>query len=112
MAQVNEKILGMLVRAIVNIADPAQIILFGSAARGEAGGDSDLDILVVVSGSFNRRRCRTDLYVDIMTRLGRFNIPLDLLLFTRSEVREWRPYRNHVISRALREGMVLYEKKM
>jgi predicted nucleotidyltransferase len=33
---------------IVATADPARVILFGSVARGEAGPESDLDLLVVL----------------------------------------------------------------
>src|SRR5690606_20106517 len=37
-----------VVEDIVASVEPAQIILFGSAARGEMGPDSDLDLLVVL----------------------------------------------------------------
>ena len=42
------KILDDLVRRIVEVAHPRQIILFGSAARGDMGPQSDIDVLVVV----------------------------------------------------------------
>ena len=34
--------------------DPLQILVFGSRARGEARGDSDVDLLVVVNSSDGR----------------------------------------------------------
>lgn len=37
-----------LLRSIVAEFAPRKVILFGSAARGEAGPDSDLDLLVVL----------------------------------------------------------------
>jgi uncharacterized protein (DUF433 family) len=37
-----------LLDAIVAHFDPLQVILFGSRARGEAGADSDIDLLVVL----------------------------------------------------------------
>ena len=43
-------VLDEVVQRIVAVADPEKIILFGSAARGELGPDSDLDLLVVKSG--------------------------------------------------------------
>lgn len=37
-----------LLDAVVAHFDPIQVILFGSRARGEAGADSDIDLLVVL----------------------------------------------------------------
>jgi uncharacterized protein len=37
-----------LLDAVVAHFDPVQVILFGSRARGEAGADSDIDLLVVL----------------------------------------------------------------
>jgi predicted nucleotidyltransferase len=38
-----------MVQRIVNKFHPEKIILFGSQARGTAGPDSDVDLLVVMS---------------------------------------------------------------
>lgn len=40
------KILAEIVRRIVAAAHPLRIMLFGSAARGETGSNSDFDLLV------------------------------------------------------------------
>ena len=45
----SEGILQEIVRRIVEVAKPEKIILFGSAARGELGPDSDLDFLIIKS---------------------------------------------------------------
>jgi predicted nucleotidyltransferase len=37
-----------LLKRVVDHLDPVQVILFGSHARGDAGPDSDWDLLVVV----------------------------------------------------------------
>jgi predicted nucleotidyltransferase len=47
-------VLADIVARIVKVAKPEQIILFGSAARGQMGPHSDVDLLVVKSGRFNR----------------------------------------------------------
>ena len=96
---------------IIRAVHPDEIVLFGSSARGDGRPDSDIDLLIIVPGSFNGKRNRLDMYGDLMSGLGRYCMPIDILLFTRSEVREWKSYRNHVISRAYREGRVIYEKK-
>ncbi len=49
-------VLGEIVHRIVEVARPERIILFGSAARGQMGGDSDVDLLVVVEPGVHRRR--------------------------------------------------------
>ena len=43
-------LLAEAVRRAVEVARPIRIILFGSAARGTMGPDSDFDLLVVVPG--------------------------------------------------------------
>ena len=43
--------LAEIVRRIVAAYEPERVYLFGSYARGDAGPDSDYDILVVVPGS-------------------------------------------------------------
>jgi len=42
------KLVPSILDEVVATADPARVILFGSVARGEAGPDSDLDLLVVL----------------------------------------------------------------
>lgn len=41
-------LLGHVVRQIAERFDPERVILFGSHARGDAGPDSDVDLLVVM----------------------------------------------------------------
>ena len=45
-----------LVTQVVRAVSPLKIILFGSAARGQAGPDSDIDLLVVMPEGTHRRR--------------------------------------------------------
>src|SRR5437764_488199 len=49
-------ILANIVKRVVKAAQPEKIVLFGSAARGEMGPDSDYDFLVIKGGKFNRHR--------------------------------------------------------
>jgi uncharacterized protein len=44
----SEETIVEITRRIVEASQPVRVYLFGSAARGEAGPDSDLDFLVVV----------------------------------------------------------------
>ncbi len=47
MIEVTDEVLDAMVRAIVDAVDPEQVWLFGSRARGQAGPESDVDLLVV-----------------------------------------------------------------
>ncbi len=55
-------ILDEVVRRTVEAVHPVRIILLGSAARGEMGPNSDLDILVVMPDGCDRRAVSGTLY--------------------------------------------------
>jgi predicted nucleotidyltransferase len=52
---VSAEMIDKLVRTLVAAASPPEVILFGSYAWGEAGDDSDIDLLVV-DGSVPSKR--------------------------------------------------------
>lgn len=60
--QPNPQLIEELVRRIVEFVHPLRIILFGSAARGEMGPDSDFDVLVVMPDGTHRRRTAQEIY--------------------------------------------------
>ena len=93
-----------LVRRILTVVRPQKIILFGSSARGEAGPDSDLDILVVMPDGIHRRKTAKTIY----RRLGGLGISKDVVVVTESDVREYRENPSLVLYPALREGRELY----
>lgn len=98
-----------MVAAIVEEIDPEQVILFGSHARGDTSDSSDVDLVVVVSEPFGENRDRGAEAVRIWRALANFEVPKDILVYSRDEVEYWRDSLNHVLARALREGEVLYE---
>ncbi len=96
-----------MVRRIVAKFRPEKIILFGSYARGTAGPDSDVDLLVVMpSGALSRR----EQAVQIRCALYEFGIPKDVIVATAQEVERCRNLIGHIIRPAMREGKVLYER--
>ena len=110
MAQVDDALLQQMTATIVEAADPEQVILFGSRARGEAWADSDVDLVVVEAEPFGPDRDRGAEETRIWRALAKFHVPKDILVYSLDEVDRWRGSRNHVLARALREGRVLYER--
>jgi predicted nucleotidyltransferase len=95
-----------MARRIAKLFDPEQVILFGSHARGEAGPDSDVDLLVVmdVEGS------KLEKSIDIGVALHDFDVPKDVIV-VRPEEFAWRRNCVGTIERpAAREGKVLYAR--
>ena len=65
-----------MVQRIVSQFNPETIILFGSHARGEAGPDSDVDLLVVMAVEGSKRRKATEIDVALFG----INVPVDLIV--------------------------------
>src|ERR1700738_1939948 len=63
-------ILADVVRSIVRVAEPEKIVLFGSAARGTMGPDSDYDLLVIKRGKFNSHRVTPAIYRNFAGELA------------------------------------------
>ncbi|MGH9427717.1 MAG: nucleotidyltransferase domain-containing protein [Terriglobia bacterium] len=93
-----------LVQRIVEIAYPLRVILFGSAARGEMGPHSDLDILVVMPDGVHRRKTAQEIY----RHLWGFGFAKDIVVVTESDVREYASNPYLIIKGALEEGKELY----
>jgi predicted nucleotidyltransferase len=110
MGAVAEDVIAKVTDAIVKTSHPLKIILFGSAARGEAGASSDLDFLIIGDGSFDASRSRRRELGNIHRSLSDIKIPIDVLLYSKQEFDAWKDSINHVIARANREGKVVYER--
>ena len=102
----DEPLLREVVARIRRTVDPDRVILFGSRARGDAGPESDLDILVVAPSPLPRWKRTVPLY----RALAGLGVPKDVVWWTPDEIDEWREVRTHFITTAVREGTVLYER--
>jgi uncharacterized protein len=95
-----------MVDRIVKRFDPEKIILFGSHARGDAGPDSDVDLLVVMPVAGSKR----DKMVEIGVALHDIPLPKDIIVTTPEDF-EWRKEIVGTIERpAVQEGKVLYAR--
>ena len=97
-------ILADIVSRIVTVAKPEKIILFGSAARGQMGPNSDVDLLVIKSGRFNRGRLVEELYM----RMEGADEAVDIVVATPEDVQAYGDTPWLVIGPALKEGTVVY----
>ncbi|MBF0624724.1 MAG: nucleotidyltransferase domain-containing protein [Magnetococcales bacterium] len=91
--------------ALLAAAGPSRVILFGSYARGDAGEQSDLDLLVVEPVVENRVREMTRL----QQLLRPLRIPVDLLVCSRDEMEERRTHSSGTIYWALQEGRIIHD---
>jgi predicted nucleotidyltransferase len=101
---VSEEILREIVRRVVEVAKPEKIILFGSAARGEMGPDSDVDLLVVKRGKYDRSRLAGDIYMN----LHGVGQAVDVIVVTPEDVERYRDTHCLIIKPALQEGTEVY----
>jgi predicted nucleotidyltransferase len=101
-----ERIIDQMVLRIVERFDPERIILFGSAARGEAGPESDVDLLVVMPIHGSRR----EKAVEIGVAVNDIPVPKDIFVTTPEDF-EWRKDIVGTIERpAVREGRLVYAR--
>ena len=82
-----------------------KVILFGSAAQGEASAYSDLDFIVVMPGEEGFAYWSRRLYAEIERRVA-----VDFLPYNEREFAEVQRH-SRLIRHALRTGKVVYEKK-
>ena len=92
-----------IIRRIVEVAQPEKIILFGSAARGEMGPHSDVDLLVIKSGVH-----RLELTGQICRHMHGVGEAVDIIVVTPEDVERYRHSHALVMAPALREGKVIY----
>jgi predicted nucleotidyltransferase len=99
-----EEIIDEAVRLTVDAVKPLRIIVFGSAARGEMGEDSDLDLLVVMpDGTHRRETART-----VRSALLPIEMAIDVVVATEDDLVRYGDNFSLVYYPALREGRTVY----
>ena len=93
-----------LVRQIVAAVQPLQVVLFGSAARGEMGPESDVDLLVVVPDGTHRRKTAQLLYRTLDSR----GHPFDVIVATPSDLERHKDAVGLIYRDILHEGREVY----
>jgi uncharacterized protein len=102
--RVAPRVLKDIIARVVAAAAPERIVLFGSAARGAMGPNSDVDLLVIKGGKYDRGRLTERIYLNLRGA----GEAVDLVVVTPGEVERYRDTHCLVICPALREGRAVY----
>jgi predicted nucleotidyltransferase len=100
-----DRVLADIVRRLVDAYQPERVYLFGSIARGEAGPDSDYDLMLVVPDDAPPERQDSDLAYRALRGTG---VATDVIVWKSSAFER----RKHVVTSlpatVLREGKLLH----
>ncbi len=98
--------LNEIIRRIVEVARPEKIVMFGSAAKGHMGPNSDVDLLVVKRGAN-----RLELAGRIYRNLHGVGEAVDVIVVRPEDVERYRDSHALVIAPAMKEGKVVYDAR-
>lgn len=100
----DSKLVDDLVNRIVTAIHPIKIVMFGSAAQGSIGPDSDIDVMVVVPDGTHCLNTAQYLYRQM---LG-FSFPVDILVTTPGMLEQHKNNIGLVYHIILAEGREIY----
>ena len=101
----DDPVLAEIVRRLVEAYQPERIYLFGSHARGEAGPDSDYDLMVVVPETASPERHGSRLAYEVLWGVG---TAADVLVWTKDAFAGQLHLRASLPSTIMSEGRLLY----
>ncbi len=101
---VDGSVLDEVVRRVVEVARPEKVILFGSAARGQLGPRSDLDLLVIADTD-DRYETAGEIYAGLYG----VGIAVDVLVATPEQVERHKDTPGLAYKHALEEGRLVYD---
>ncbi len=94
-----------IVERIATVLSPQLNIVFGSAARHEAGDHSDLDILVVMDTDLKSAKRAAAIHKQTTD----FMMPMDVFVLTPSEYEANKDDEYSFVSEIVRTGTVVYD---
>ncbi|MBN2027963.1 MAG: nucleotidyltransferase domain-containing protein [Actinobacteria bacterium] len=103
--QSQDDVLDEIVRRLIEAYQPERIILFGSIARGDAGPDSDYDLLVIVPDNAPLERRRSRLAYE---RLWGTGAAADVLVWTKNYFESRLHLKASLSATIAEEGKILY----
>ena len=97
-----------VVRRLVEAYQPERIYLFGSVARGDAGPDSDFDLLVIVPDDAEPERRRSRLACQVLRGTG---TAVDVVVWRRGRFERRATVVTSLPASVEREGLLLYDQE-
>jgi predicted nucleotidyltransferase len=104
-ATISDPRLAEVVQRLVDAYTPERIYLFGSTARGDAGPDSDYDLLLIVPDDAAPERKRSRLAYE---RLWGTGTAVDVLVWTKSSFDRRLHLPASLPATIIREGKLLH----
>jgi predicted nucleotidyltransferase len=101
---ISETIILEVTARLRQAAPDSTIILFGSHARGAAGDNSDLDILVIEPMVTARRKEM----IRLSDALRSLRVPVDVVVTSRKNYAEWSHVPGTIFFNAAQEGKILH----
>jgi uncharacterized protein len=86
--------------------NPYKIILFGSYANGTPNNESDLDMIVIQDSDLSMHKRGQDIRLSLIGTM----IPMDILIYTKSEFDEESRNDFSFLSTALKNSKIVYER--
>jgi predicted nucleotidyltransferase len=102
---IDAPVLAEIVRRLAEAYRPERIYLFGSTARGDAGPDSDYDLMIIVREDTPSYLRSEDLAYRVLRGTG---TAADVLVWTRNNFDRQLHLKASLPSTVIREGKLLY----
>jgi uncharacterized protein len=101
----NETLIAEAGRRLAMATDGARVIVFGSYARGDAGPNSDLDLLVI-EPEVPTPRAES---ARLRRELRDLEVALDVIVVSARQAEQWANVSGTLVNEALQTGRVLVE---
>ncbi len=103
---ITEQTVNRVLKKIISHLHPLKIILFGSYVKSETKNPNDLDILIVMKSNVpaHKRAAKVKMLFNPSP------CPMDVIIYTPEEFNKWRGTANHIITEAIHNGKIVYER--
>lgn len=105
LASISDALLAEIVRRLAEVYRPERVYLFGSTGRGEAGPDSDYDLMIIVPDDAPAALKNPDAGYRAMEGLSKSG---DFLVWSRGDFDKRLHLRASLPATIVREGKLLY----